>query len=272
MSEHRPEAGGFDPLAGGIAMLGAGGLLSAFVAWIGAQLSLLLTGSGWQDAPFDQSPALLVGLVRSHDVRRSWRSAYPEANRLTHPLLFWVLVVLAVVVLTCAAMWALLRWTGPSRRQKVDPARWATRRQERRIAVPDDPARRRWRLFAGRGRSSRRLLAGEDCVSAVVFGPNGSGKTTSLIVPNVLDWHGPVVMTTAKPQDLEPICTARATHGPVWVIAPGGAPGQHVVGWSPIAAASDEESADRMAEWMVESSGMTADPKYRPWNAQARKY
>ena len=27
-----------------------------------------------------------------------------------------------------------------------------------------------------------------------------------------------------------------------------------------------------MAEWMVESSGMTADPKARPWNAQARKY
>ena len=66
---------------------------------------------------------------------------------------------------------------------------------------------------------------GNDCVSAVVFGPNGSGKTTSLIVPNVLDWDGPVVMTTAKPQDLEPICSARAARGPVWVIAPGGAPG-----------------------------------------------
>jgi len=56
-------------------------------------------------------------------------------------------------------------------------------------------------------------LAGNDCVSAVVFGPNGSGKTTSLIVPNVLDWDGPVVLTTA-----------RACRGPVWVIAPGGAP------------------------------------------------
>ena len=31
---------------------------------------------------------------------------------------------------------------------------------------------------------------------------------------------GPVVLTTAKPQDLEPICTARATRGPVWLIAP----------------------------------------------------
>ena len=79
-------------------------------------------------------------------------------------------------------------------------------------------------------------------------------------------------MTTAKPQDLEPICSARAAHGPVWVIAPGGAPGQKVVGWSPIDASYDDETADRMAEWMVESSGMNTDPKARPWNAQARKY
>ena len=106
----------------------------------------------------------------------------------------------------------------------------------------------------------------------MVFGPNGSGKTTSLIVPNVLDWTGPVVMTTAKPQDLEPICTARAAHGPLWVIAPGGAPGHECTGWSPIAAASDDDAADRVAEWLVESSGMTGDPRSRPWNAQARKY
>lgn len=142
----------------------------------------------------------------------------------------------------------------------------------RRLAVPQDPAKRRWRLVAGATQAHGRLLAGDDCVSAVVFGPNGSGKTTSLIVPNVLDWTGPVVMTTAKPQDLEPICTARARRGPVWVVAPGGAPGHECTGWSPIAAATDDEAADRVAEWLVESSGMTSDPRSRPWNAQARKY
>jgi type IV secretion system protein VirD4 len=178
------------------------------VTWSGAQLCLLVTGSGWQDAPFDQSPSFLVELVKSHDVRRAWALAYPVAARLTHPWMFWFLVLAVVVALTTAVACGLLRWTGTGRRQRVDPARWATRRQERRIAVPGDPAKRRWRLVAGRGQYSRRLLGGDDCVSAVVFGPNGSGKTTSLIVPNVpnvLDWDGPVVMTTAKPQDLEPI-------------------------------------------------------------------
>jgi type IV secretion system protein VirD4 len=88
----------------------------------------------------------------------------------------------------------------------------------------------------------------------------------------VLDWDGPVVLTTAKPQDLEPIFRARAARGPVWVIAPGGAPGHPSCGWSPLHNVHDDETADRMAEWMVEASGMTGDPKARPWNAQARKY
>jgi type IV secretory pathway TraG/TraD family ATPase VirD4 len=181
----------------------------------------------------------------------------------------WAGVALASAVLVPTAILLAGRHQSGRRSQ---PARWATWRHERRIAVRRDPARRRWRLVAGRGRASRRLLAGGDCVSAVAFGPNGSGKTTSLIVPNVLDWDGPVVLTTAKPQDLEPICSARAEHGPVWVIAPGGAPGHETVGWSPIAAATTPDDADRVAEWLVESSGMTGDPKARPWNAQARKY
>jgi type IV secretion system protein VirD4 len=259
MSDARQSSGSVDPFAATLVAVGGAALLAALVTWSGAQLCLFLSGAGWQRAPFDDSPSFLVDLLTRHDVRRAWGSTYPRAQALTQPWLFWLLVIALTGLLVTIGTWSALRWTGSQRRQRVDPARWATRRQERRIAVDENPVARRWRLVAGRGRASRRLLAGEDCVSAVVFGPNGSGKTTSLIVPNVLDWKGPVVMTTAKPQDLEPICSARAAHGPVWVIAPGGAPGQEVVGWSPIDASYDDETADRMAEWMVESSGMNTD-------------
>jgi type IV secretion system protein VirD4 len=268
----RTQPDGNDELLAGVG-LALGGLLvsAAFITWLAAQLTLFLSGSGWQQAPFEDSPDFVVPLLSSHDVRAAWSSAYPQADP-PSPGLFWLLLSLLVLLVISGLVWGVLRWTGSPKRQNVDPARWATRRQELRIAVPEQPEGRRWRLVAGRGRASRRLLGADDCVSAVVFGPNGSGKTTSLIVPNVLDWQGPVVMTTAKAQDLEPICAARAAAGPVWVIAPGGAPGHTVVGWSPIAASSDDETADRMAEWMVESSGMNTDPKARPWNAQARKY
>jgi len=272
MADPRHSSGTVDPFAGTLVAVGGAAMLVALVTWLSAQLCLVLTGTDWQSAPFDECPGFVFDLLTGHDVRRAWASTYPRADALTEAWLFWLLVIALTGLLAAACTWGVLRWTGSDRRQKVDPARWANRRQERRIAVKESPADRPWRLVAGRGRASRRLLAGDDCVSAVVFGPNGSGKTTSLIVPNVLDWDGPVVMTTAKPQDLEPICSARAAHGPVWVIAPGGAPGQEVVGWSPIAASYDDETADRMAEWMVESSGMNTDPKARPWNAQARKY
>lgn len=269
MSELRHE-GTNDPLVITVFGIGAIVLGSSALCWVAALGSLLLTGSGTGSAPFDGSPRFVGRLLDGDHPTRAWATAYPSADPI-NGWLFWLLLA-ALVLLSVAAAVAVLHWTGGSTSRRSDPATWATRRHERRLAVPRDPDGREWRLVAGRGRASGRLLAGHDCVSAVVFGPNGSGKTTSLIVPNVLDWAGPVVLTTAKSQDLEPICTARAARGPVWVIAPGGAPGHETVGWSPIAAAYDDDQADRLAEWMVESSGMTGDPKARPWNAQARKY
>src|SRR4051794_15842154 len=97
MIEPRPDHGGLDPFAGIVVTLGAAGLVSALVTWSAAQLCLLLTGAGWQHAPFVHSPTLVVELVRSHDVRRAWGSAYPDADSLTHPWLFWMFVILMVV-------------------------------------------------------------------------------------------------------------------------------------------------------------------------------
>ena len=264
------DSGVNDPLAVTILAVAGTVLTLSGLAWLAARASLLVDGRS-PSAPFEKSPGFVVGLVKSHDAALAWRHAYPRAGDLDASL-FWVFLTVGLLVVAAVVVVVLLRWSQHTAGRRSEPATWATGRQERRIAVDADPAKRRWRLVAGRGRASRRLLAGQDCVSAVAFGPNGSGKTTSLIVPNALDWEGPVVMTTAKPQDLEPICSARAARGPVWVIAPGGAPGHTPVGWSPLHSVHDDETADRMAEWMVDSSGMTSDPKARPWNAQARKY
>jgi type IV secretory pathway TraG/TraD family ATPase VirD4 len=264
------DSGFGDPLA--VTILAVAGLILAVsgLAWLAACGAVLLNGHS-PAAPFATSPSFVIDLVKSHDPATAWRKVYPRAAVLDVSA-FWLLFTAGLLLFTTVGVVALLRWSQHVAGRRSEPATWATGRQERRIAVPLDPANRRWRIVAGRGRASRRLLAGQDCVSAVAFGPNGSGKTTSLIVPNALDWDGPVVLTTAKPQDLEPICTARARRGPVWVIAPGGAPGHRTVGWSPLHSVHDDDTADRMAEWMVDCSGMTGDPKARPWNAQARKY
>ncbi|SFC97014.1 Type IV secretory pathway, VirD4 component, TraG/TraD family ATPase [Nocardioides terrae] len=258
-----------DLSAGVILLVGSSVVVGAAVLWIAGRLSLVIGGAGWSDAPFSQSPHFLIGILSGHAADTAWANAYPSSHSLNAPV-FWS-IAFAMSAFTVAVGVAACT-TCRSGVTRGTPARWATRRRERSLAVPRDPEQRPWRLVAGRSRRTHRLLAGDDCVSAVAFGPNGSGKTTSLIVPNVLDWQGPVVLTTAKPQDLEPVITARRRNGPVWVIAPGGAPGHETSGWCPVTASHDDEAADRVAEWLVDASGMTDDPRARPWNAQARKY
>jgi hypothetical protein len=253
------------PLAGVAGV--AGGLV-----WAAGQLSAVLSGHGWLEVPVTHGPGIAIGLARHPgDPAAAW-PAVVRADLgpawVFYPLLA-LLLALVVGVLVLAAWWWLNRTRSEPERAG---ARWATRREENQIAVPDDPAERPGRLVAGRSHRSRHLLAGGDCVSAVGFGPNGSGKTTGLIAPNVAEWDGPVLLTTTKIPDLALIHARRSAMGPVWVLAPGGAPGYPTAGWSPVDYATDPEAADRVSDWLVEASGLGADPKARPWLVQARKY
>ena len=176
--------------------LGACGLVSAAGA-----VASLISGGGWRVTPFADTGPALVGLVRDPGQPAA---AYPEqvAAGLPGPLLYWTTVVVLVLALVGVTTFVAVLWWRRFGTAGPDRAAWAGARDERRIAVPEDPAGRRWRLVAGRATRTRRLVAAEDCISAVAFGPNGSGKSTGLIVPNVLEWDGPVVMTTTKVQDL----------------------------------------------------------------------
>lgn len=266
----RPLSFNDDPwvFLGFVALIGLAG--AGAVLWLGASLAVLLTGGGWHiDAP-GGAGVFLGELLGGSPPSLAWAAAVPGSVGFPPAWLFWSVTGL---VLLGASGVALLVWRLLVRRtDKKTDARWATARDQRSMTVPDDPRQRAHRLVAGRSRDTGRCLAGEDCVSSVVFGPNGSGKTVGLIIPNVLEWQGSVVMTTAKPQDLAPVMAARSAMGPVWVVAPGGAPGLETSAWSPVDYATDADAADRMAEWLVDSSGMTEDPRARPWNAQARKY
>jgi hypothetical protein len=153
------------------------GLGACCLVSVAGSLWCWLAGNGWRRMTFAQTGPTLGGLVRDPGQPAA---AYPErvAAGLPGPLLFWTVVVLllaALLVLTAAAVgW----WARCCRVAAPEGAAWAGARDERRIAVPDDPQRRRWRLVAGRATRTRRLVAAGDCISAVVFGPNGSGKPT----------------------------------------------------------------------------------------------
>ncbi len=91
--------------------------------------------------------------------------------------------------------------------------------------------------------------------SVLVIGPPRSGKTSSLIVPNVLSAGGPVVATSTKPDVIGATAPARSRAGDCVLFDPTGRatgpPGVRRVAWSPIASALDWDAALRTTEAMV---------------------
>ena len=224
----------------------------AFVLYLAAGLASFAATGAWRHPSGDGAGRFVGAMVDGRSLSAAWSTTTgaPAAPS-------WLIVATALLMLTPIGVIAYMARTRFRGGHDPDVARWAIATDERRITVPRAVTRRPNRIVAGTSKATGRRLAGEDCVSAVVIGPNGSGKTVGLIVPNTLEWKGSVVMTTAKPQDLDPVLRARRSQGPVWVVAPGGVPGVQTASWSPVDYAQDADAADRMAGWLVDASGMT---------------
>jgi len=90
--------------------------------------------------------------------------------------------------------------------------------------------------------------------STLVLGPSRSGKTSSLVIPNVLAAPGAVVSTSTKADVLHQTAAARSAAGWALLYDPGGViecpPGVQRVGWSPVNAAGTWDGALMMADSM----------------------
>jgi type IV secretory pathway TraG/TraD family ATPase VirD4 len=74
--------------------------------------------------------------------------------------------------------------------------------------------------------------------SVMILGPPRSGKTSSLIIPNIMASHGPVVSTSTKPDVLDATGGVRSLRGRCLLFDPAGAVGgrPHIesLRWSPL--------------------------------------
>ncbi len=162
---------------------------------------------------------------------------------------------------------------GPGRRGSRRGARWATRRDLRALLVRVDPVPAS-RLLLGvlPGVARRSGVAAEPAQSLVVVGPTQSGKTTSLAVPAILGWRGPVLAASVKSDLIRHTLEARARRGRVWCIDPTGCSGVPADVWSPLTGCSEWRRACRVAADLCESAkaeGTTADGEF--WYATAAK-
>src|SRR5580692_1116981 len=152
-------------------------------------------------------------------------------------------------------------------------ARWARRRDLRLLRVAADgapPGRLLLGVLPGVARPTG--LAAETAQSLVVVGPTQSGKTTSLAVPAILDWRGPVVAASVKSDLLRHTLGTRARLGQVWCIDPTGSTGARASTWSPLTGCGEWREACRSAADLCEaakSDGTTADGEF--WYATASK-
>ncbi len=106
-----------------------------------------------------------------------------------------------------------------------------------------------------------------------MLGPPRSGKTSSLVIPNVLAAEGPVVSTSTKPDVMEATAAWRSRGGWAFLYDPSGEiacpPGVERVGWSPLATAASWDAALQTADVMVRSSRLGPVPSEAHWSERA---
>ena len=97
--------------------------------------------------------------------------------------------------------------------------------------------------------------------STLVLGPPRSGKTSSLVIPNILLSDGPVVSTSTKPDVMRATAPSRSRDGWAFLYDPSGEVacprGVERVGWSPLTTASSWDAAVVTADAMVGASRLS---------------
>ncbi|HEX3796226.1 MAG TPA: TraM recognition domain-containing protein [Acidimicrobiales bacterium] len=124
---------------------------------------------------------------------------------------------------------------------------------------------------ASHGRANHRLYVGEGAHgwswtsperSMLVLGPSRSGKTSSLVIPNILLAEGPVVSTSTKPDVMQATSPPRAHKGWNFLFDPSGEiecpPGVQRVGWSPLTTAHEWDAAVHTSFAMVHASRLVS--------------
>ena len=110
--------------------------------------------------------------------------------------------------------------------------------------------------------------------STLVLGPPRSGKTSSLVIPNILLSDGPVVSTSTKPDVMRATASSRSCDGWAFLYDPSGEVecprGVERVGWSPITTAKTWDAAVVTADAMVGASRLLASrPGEHHWSERA---
>lgn len=187
----------------------------------------------------------------------------------------------ALIVFGCLLMagpviyfWAIA--SGPARERKRAEAEqrrrhqaaqdWVATRTAAQIARSERPLesahlhtmRRNGCAFLGVDANDREWMVADRQQAVLVLGPPRSGKTSSLIIPSILNAPGPVVSTSTKAEVMRETARVRSRMGRVWIFDPSGSEsvpaGILELRWSPVRRSITWDGARAMADAMVGAS------------------
>jgi type IV secretion system protein VirD4 len=280
---HRPpDAPPFTSHGDQLLALGLGGAAGAgALAWATGQAAGLLFGQTWLDmTPADVAHVLWHVPHNWSDPALAWPADVreplpgPAGMYATFTGLLGSLTGGTAAVLRHLPGRAAGHRPGHPRPAKHAGALWASGRELRLLTV-QEPAPGRVMLGRTPGLLGR-LLAAEDCHSVLVFGPTGSYKTSALVIPAVLEWSGPLVATSVKPDLLLATLAHRARLGQVLVIDPLGASEVTAARWSPLAScatwAGAQQTAVQLANAIEQTPTEEQRPEHRFWKIMGTKF
>jgi type IV secretion system protein VirD4 len=114
-----------------------------------------------------------------------------------------------------------------------------------------------WCMHLGRTGTHWMVTSPQGHALAIAPPRSAGGKTSSVIIPEIIFAGGPVVSTSTKPDVVRATAVARAPFGRVWCYAPDGStpipPGLTQLRWSPLSGAEDWGVAIRTATSMTKT-------------------
>jgi type IV secretion system protein VirD4 len=111
-------------------------------------------------------------------------------------------------------------------------------------------------MYLGRDVASRTWLWGSPENAYLLLAPPRRGKGVSVIIPNLLDWPGPLVATSTKDDLIVHTACALREERPVYVFDPTGfSEWPNPVGWDPVAGCEDPQVAIYRARALNAAAG-----------------
>lgn len=231
----------------------------AVIAWTAVLTEALVAGTNW-NVPVTRMPVLLVE-VAVGDRPDALKRAIVEPWR---PLAVAAILGLALSTGATQALRAWLEWRDGWRhrqriRDRINSRVWARHRDLKPLLAT--PPRRAAEEPVATGRLWVGSHEGKDVLaptatSVMVIAPTRTGKSTRLVVPNLLRWDGPAVVTSVK-RDVYDLTVERRKHfGPAVLFDPTAATGLPSCRWSPLLSSVTFPDATKTATWLADAAAV----------------